>query len=281
MAIVVPVISLFAAGTLVAIGRGKNKTVPSTIATAQIARVSSDSAVIEIESTIATYSQDPLEYTAKWPSNVTATFHEQSTSGAVQRLLWTDDGASRWMFVRQPPGVVRHTISQTTLPLSEQWYVEGTFDQDGFQAKLIGLDSDRCSDLVVVSRAAPSLGLQRLGNDQGFAGGSDSLLPSGQFIGTALMSDVQRRRQDLVRQMTATDSGTQKMPTLLLWTEPFGVGAEFGKQFVQRGAALVSLPIRYTRTETVSDFQVPASFVQLQPRQVSTVYNQQNRSLVG
>ena len=123
------------------------------------------------------------------------------TDGQLNRVLWTDDGKSQWMHLKQPPGVVRHINSQATIALKNQVIAEGQFTADGFQGHVQGIAASDCQDLVVLSDSAPTLALKPSTRDDEtvFVGGQDDILLNGQYISETLMSDQQRQRQDMLR----------------------------------------------------------------------------------
>jgi len=263
LAVVVPAASLIAAGVFIALGNKQTDAIPSTIAVSQIVRNLPDASEVKVRSVAAVYSQDaqPLNITSS-PDSVSLLL-DGLEDGEVKRILWDDSGKSKWMFVNQPPGVVRHVETESTIELAEPWVVRGTFTSRGFEGRLVGLNASRCEDAVIIAAPAPSLSVS-LNQDSPdmLSGDNDNVLAVDQFINSSIVSDVQRDRQQLVRLMLASESPPFGVdPFMLVWTDPIDSGAMFDDNFARRGSALVSLPIELMPPPSGSRFQVPVTFV--------------------
>ncbi len=279
LAIIVPVAAIVSAGGLIAIGNQKTSAVPSTIASGQIVRAIPDTSEVQVESVAAIYSQEARQLGIRSTPETTTALRENSASGEMRRILWDDTGQSKWLFVNQPPGVVRHVVSESIVTLPQPWMVRGRFTPRGFEGRLSGLNVNSCEDAVIIATAAPSLAVAAdPASPSIFVGGSNDVLSADQYIDDKLMSDVQQDRQDLLRQLISPETpifGGE--PSLLVWTDPIDSGVSFDDDYIRRGSCLASIPIRLERLTSGSDFQVPASFVKIEAhagvRGTSTVFN--------
>ena len=276
LAFVVPVAGLIVAGSLVGIGNQHTSAVPSTIVTGQIARAIPDSSEVQVNSVAAIYSQQRSRLKIESSPETTTVIRDDDSPGEMRRLLWNDQGDSSWLYVTQPPGVVRHFESDSIVVMPQPWSVKGRFSERGFEGQINGLDADRCDDAVIVASAAPALAVNLPQDSQGaFVCGAQDVLWPGQFIGDKLLSDTQQDRQELLRQLHSPESTLYgREPSMLVWTDPIDSGVNFDDHYVRRGSALVSIPIRLQRLASGSKFQVPASFVRLEA-EVSRVFNSQ------
>jgi hypothetical protein len=281
LAVVVPLAALLAAGSLLAIGNRQTSAVPSTIATGQVARVMPESSEVQVHSISAIYSQQSRPLDLRASSQTATDLPEVDQTGKVRRIVWDDAGQARWLFVDQPPGVVRHIESDSVVSLPQTWGFSGRFTEDGFRGRLTGLDARRCEDPVIVATAAPALAVRfdSPALASSLSGIQDVLAPD-QFIDDRLISDVQQDRQQLLRQMMSTDVPlVGRQPTLAVWTDPIDSGLTFDQDYVRRGTTLALIPISLQRLPPGMDFQVPASFVRLEleagGRGVSSFFNAQ------
>lgn len=279
LSIIVPVAAVLSAGGLIAMGNAKTAAVPSTIATSQIARALPDSAEIQVESVSSIYSQNARPLSIESTAETTTRLLEEGPGGEMRRLMWDDTGKSNWIYVNQPPGAVRHVESESIVNLPQPWLVKAKFTERGFEGRLSGLNVTSCEDAVIVSAASPSLAVAASSSEpSNFVGDSDQVLSENQFIDTTLMSDIQRDRQELLRQLTSSSTAFfGQEPTMVVWTDPVDSGVTFDEDYRRRGSSLASIPLRYERVPAGSDFRIPASFVRIDSyfgeRGTSTVFN--------
>lgn len=279
LAVVIPLASVIAAAAFIAIGRQQTTAVPSTVAISQIIRNVSGNPVVNLASVAAVYSQSERQLDLSSNSDSISLFSDAPSGSQVQRLQWDDSGRSKWLFVNQPPGVVRHVETRSAVELSTPWIVRGTFAEEGFRGFVEGLPAGRREDAVIVSASTPALAVEL---DSGKVGRltshRDGIMSPGQFIDAVIVSDVQRARQELLRQILASDAAPfGREPTLLVWTDPIDSGAHFDDNLARRGSALASLPIELSPPPIGSEFQVPATFVRTEPyagrRGMTAIFN--------
>ena len=279
LAYIVPVAAFAAAGSLVSIGKQKTSAVPSTIATGEIIRVIPNSSQVKVESVSAVFSQEPRVLDIESSQATTTALPEGNSTGEMRRIVWDDSGNSRWMFVKQPPGVIRHVESESMMTTSTPWRVRGRFTEKGLEAWISGLSADECEDAVIVSAAAPASTV-RMAGDGSMVSGPGEVLPPDQYLDVRLVTDAQRDRQSLLRELIYPDSPIiSREPSLLVWTDPVRAGVKFGDDYVRRGSALTSIPIQFERVPTGTPFNLPAGFVRLDARAdgrvTSTIFNAQ------
>ncbi|MFK8113830.1 MAG: hypothetical protein AB8B91_16635 [Rubripirellula sp.] len=273
LAILVPVVAMSATVVLMALGKRRTSSVPSTIATGQIARVSDEASEIHVDSIVAIYSQRGRDLQIESSSVATTMIDADESGTELKRLEWTDDGRSVWLNIKQPPGVVRHIESEATLPLKKPWSFQGRFTSLGLMGRVRGLNPAKCFDAVIVSPAAPPLAVEYESDSATFGGGPREQMLPGQYANDRFLSDVQRGRQELLRKLLQPASGLGAtelspfgdQPTMLLWTDPIDSGIEFSSGYFRRGSALVSIPVQLQRTREDAVFHVPASFVKIKP----------------
>lgn len=279
LAIVVPIASVVAAGVFIAMGRQQTTAVPSTVAISQIIRNLPSSPIVNLVSVAAVFSQAERQLDNVSTNNSISMFTDMAAGSEVQRLQWDDSGRSKWLFVHQPPGVVRHVQTRSAVEFSPPWVVRGTFNKEGFRGVLDGVPVGRREDAIIIAEPAPALAVEIDSDEQGrLSSNRDGVLSPDQFINTAIVSDVQRTRQEFLRQILAGEAAPfGREPTLLVWTDPIDSGVRFDDDLSRRGSALASLPIQLTPPPVGSEFFVPATFVRTEPyagtRGLTAIFN--------
>ncbi|MCA9140836.1 MAG: hypothetical protein KDB00_28895 [Planctomycetales bacterium] len=283
MAVLVPVSALATTAVMLGIGSHHARSVPSTVATGQVVQVRA-SGEADITTVRAVYSQQagPLglvsgNHVLTMPSDVDAT-------SETRRLRFDDNGTSRWFGPDQPPGVVRHLISESSMQLVNPIRVRGSFDDQGFRGTLIGLDAATCEDGLIVSLPAPmtSARFDASGDSAHFVARQQDRLPVDQFVPGAMLSDKQRKRDAFLRQVFAEPENNSLGwgPSLLLWTSPLDLGVRFEARFTQNGPALISIPIHIDRPQPGIEIRIPSTFIHVDTFASesgrSTIYNPRN-----
>lgn len=278
MGYLLPAAALAAATILFIVGNQKTNAVPSTIATGQLIQAIADSSQVKVESVAAIYSQETRSIPITTAPEAVTQISGEDAAGEVRRLIWNDSGESNWLFVEQRQGKVQHATTDAIMNLPNAWSVRGRFTPQGFEGRIEGIDPQRCDDLVLASLANPEQAVS-LNKDSGtfLTGEADVLLPD-QIFDSTLMSDVQQGRQTLIRELINQDPAfLPREPSLLLWTDPIEGAVTLDADYVRRGWALASIPIRVERLKPGSDFVIPAGFLKLESntngKGPSTVFN--------
>jgi hypothetical protein len=164
------------------------------------------------------------------------------------------------------------------LTLAVPWEVKGRFTASGFEGHLQGLDASACEDPVLVSAALPNMAIKVDPQSGKVRCGPEQVLLPDQFFDQALISDLQRDRQTLLRELMKADRTLiPRHPSLLVWTRPLEGPVSFPDEFVRRGWTLGFCPIRLESLEPGTPFLLPAGFVRLESyigaRGLSTVFN--------
>ncbi|MCO8124612.1 hypothetical protein NHH03_22935 [Stieleria sp. TO1_6] len=291
MAILIPVSALTSAVLMILVGNHYAKSVPSTVATGQVVRVFDATDQAEVSTVHSVYSSDAGDLALKSNSGTLTLPLNLGDASQHQRLVWNDDQSSQSIGLTQPPGVVRHFFSDSTVLLDQPLKLRGTFDAKGFRGKLQGLGDRKWEDAVIVASPGPATAVvadpsERAPSSQDSAdqpatlvATTDNLLAPDQFISGALLSDTQRMRQEFYRRVFATpeEQPFGRETSLLIWTDPLDLGDQFADRFARRGTALLSVPIQIDTPVPDADFQVPATFIRTETfaghRGVSFVFN--------
>jgi hypothetical protein len=260
----VPGAALATSAVFLFVGSRNTVAVPSTVATGQVVRVSYATNESYIAAVTAVYSQESGDLELIAANGTLATINTDNVQGTINRLVWDDDGKSRWANLHQPSGVVRYIESKRTVTHAEPRLARGTFDETGFHGILVGIDVATCEDALIAVAPARACAVS-LDSSGSFHVGLRDVLAEDQYISDGLMSDAQRSRQELLRRLLASTASTPfgADPTLLVWTPPLEMGVSFDASFQSVGSALMSLPLRIDRPETGVDVQIPATFIRI------------------
>ncbi|MCG8648230.1 MAG: hypothetical protein MI861_00265, partial [Pirellulales bacterium] len=278
MAVLLPVSALLTTGLLLAIGNRQTASVPSTVATGQIIRVVDGVDQVQVSTIRAIYSQQSGDV------QLSAAYRTMTVPARVEgttRIRWDDSGRSTWVGTPYPPGAVRYAESESNVSLNHPLVVRGTFGKEGFVGTVQGVDPATCEDGLIISLPAPSTAatLGAAGEPAGVIANTSDLLAAQQFIPGALLTDRQRARQLLLREMLRSPQQHPfgDGPSLLVWSQPMSLGVEFASRFERSGSALMSIPVRVDRPTAEDEFRIPATFVGIDAhvgsRGVSSVFN--------
>ena len=207
LAYIVPTLAVVAAVALALIGKSNSSSIPSTVATGQIIRFASDgseSAHVQGLSSIYSQADDTLQIESE--NNATSVISDAAL-GDMKRVVWFDDGQSEWKRVKQSRGTIRQVSVNATTTLPRPWIAKGKFTEKGFEGELAGMEDRSCEDGIIATAAAPAITATFAEQDSQhhFIANADGVLPPGEFIDVSLMSDVQRRRQELLRKIIVED----------------------------------------------------------------------------
>ncbi len=266
---------------LLIIGLSNNSAIPSTIATGQVARANPKTSQVEIETITAVYSQSEAALPINSTSDTITWPGKGMESGESRRLQWSDSGQAEWKRLQQPPGKVQHFRSVTRRNAQKPWQVSGSFDENGFVGKLVGIDIQNASDAVIVSAALPSMSVVMDPAQNLVRSTAESVLMPDQFYDGALLTEIQRNRQELIRDLARNDDSLKpEHPSMLLWSPPIEDLVQFPTNYTRRGWTLILCPIAIEPLETGKQFVVPAGFVKLETyrgsRGISTLYNSES-----
>ncbi|KAA5541853.1 hypothetical protein FYK55_16760 [Roseiconus nitratireducens] len=264
LAWLVPATGVLGTAALLWIGTRQTSVVPATIATAQVTQVLPGGSEGRVATVAAIYSGQSQMLELSASPQTTTRLPDLEASSEMRRLVWDDSGRSNWQFVSQPPGVVRQVRADSTALFPRPWMLRGTFGRDGFESRLIGLEGKQMDDGVIVALGRPTLAVD-VNSESTAASGFDDVMSPDQFIDDTLLSDVQRRRQQHLRELMSDEPPLiGPTPTLLAWTDPLGGGVTIGGDFNRKGSMLAVVPVELERPSADTPFRVPASFVRLE-----------------
>ena len=281
MAILIPVSTLVATAIMLWIGHRQVTAVPSTVATGQIVQVHDSLSQAHVSTVQAVYSQGEGELGLVTDASSITLPDTPDAAGQLRRLHRDKQGTTRWVGLKQPPGVLRYMTSQRDVYFEKQICVRGAFDARGFVGSVYGVPQNDFGDPILIAGPRPVTAVKtdsELESDQGgftVRFGQDDLLASDQFVDSAILTDRQRKRQEALRQIlsNAETSPFPATPTVLAWTSPTMTGNAYDKRFTDQGTALIAFPVQLTRPVDETEYFIPATFVGMGTDGKSPVYN--------
>lgn len=257
-----PAAAVTATVILVAIGRRARKSAEETVAVAQFVRVEPGSEEIAIEGRLAAYSQDNVDKTIAFSNGgqIDLAFAEQSMTGNTRKLIWTDIGQASWSDMTIPAGVQLASFdfqkpARTTIKAT------GRLGPDGFAGRLQVAPFEEPSDAVLSNQTPFPLAVQ-IRSDGTITAGIGQSLVDGTYITGTLVTDEQRRRQEVYRKLLGNAERRRKIrnTTLYVWTRALPMGIDFGE--VRRtGSALLAIPLELERSAPGTRVSIPAAFL--------------------
>lgn len=263
LAWIVPAITLTAAGIFYAVGITNTNTVPPSVASLQLLRFASQTNEVRVQGLAAIYDQQSRD--VQWQGLQRAwVIPEPGDDSEVKRLVWRGDDAMQTENARTHSGSVGLASLKTTRTTSQPVRAFAQFGPDGLVGQLSSGELQDAVDVVVVAPPGPSLAV-KLNRDGSFVGGVDDVLAAQQYLADALLSDEQRRRQEVFRLLF--DPSEQRtfggQEYLALWCRPIEAGVAFPEGFEVSESALALVPLQLQRTPPQKPFSIPATFLRV------------------
>ncbi|MBI1915571.1 MAG: hypothetical protein HYS12_12685 [Planctomycetes bacterium] len=193
-----PAAALGAAGVLVLLGELSRRAVPPTVATAQVVNAVSGTSEAEVHGLVAVYRPDAGPADAAAEQGGFFNLDMAGVEGKIRRRVQTDMDAWHWEDLGLPAGV-RLAPYRRTVRTGEPMTAVARLGPDGLEGKLTAGPYTRdLADAVISTPGSRSLAV-RLRPDGSFRAGPADVLPVGQFLSGAVLSDRQQGRQKLYR----------------------------------------------------------------------------------
>jgi hypothetical protein len=265
MAVVVPLVTLAAAGALIAVGRGNTRRVPSTVASVQVVQVAPDAGEAHVTGVALLFNQKTADLELGGREGGLIAPDDEAQLGEIRRFVWTDDERGRWQNLTLKSGAMQSVRYRKTVALPASVRVVGSFGPDGFGGRLWSEGLGRTMDPVIVSPPGHPLRVS-LRPDGSFVSSVEDVLPPGEYLVGTVLSDSQRRRHRVLRRLLdlSDEIPFPKHPSLLVWTPRWDFGFGFGQGYTVKESTLCAIPLSIERTPPGSPFVVPASFVQVE-----------------
>ena len=194
-----PLGSIMTALVLVIIGAMPSQGVPNTLAVAQFVEAVPGSEDQKIQGLLAIYNRETSDATIGTVGGGIFQPDMSGLEGEIHRMVWTDLDTWHWENLTFPSGV-RFAPFQFFARSSKRIEARGRFGPDGLTGIVSSGSFENPGDAIIATPAKESFAV-RLNAEGLFEVGPGDLLAPGQFITGQLLSDEQRRRQSIYRQM--------------------------------------------------------------------------------
>ena len=187
------------------------------------------------------------------------------TNRDYRSLVWTGAETSHWDGLAQPNGI-RTFRERSIETLERPLFVTATFDEKGVVGNLDAGGLTDVGDLIIAGGSPDRMSLQLDSTGQ-FRGTADDVLATGNFSGSALVTDQQRRRAEIyasVFDMTGRDDAFPDRPSLLFWAQSSRQMLKVGESDMrQERSLLVCHPLQVEPPAIGQKFTVPSPFLVL------------------
>ena len=254
-----PAAAVGAAAAFVGLGEVARQGIPPTLGIAEVVDAVPESGDAAASGVFAVYRPGSGPVPLASELGGVLDLDQSGLDGQSRRRVVTDLEAWHWEGLNLPAGIrtgsFRSTIRAARLSAVAR------FGPDGLDGRLATGPFRGAADGLIVTPARAPLPV-RFGGEAFSVRGEDAL-PPGQFIGAAVLSDRQQRRQAVYRQMLggALPKHWESRDLLLAWAEPGDVPfrVEAGDRVV--GTALLAVPLAFERPPIGTPVTIPAAFV--------------------
>jgi hypothetical protein len=262
MLLVAPILVGVTIGVLFMLGANRGS-IPRTVGAIQWIRIFPEVREASVEGQIALYhpTRSELEVGA------VGGMYSVDMSGQQlieKRLRWTDRNSFEWDKMELPGGL-RFADWGRPLYFNQPPRAQARFGDEDMSGMVIDSAWDELEDAIILFPLRPPLPVD-IHNDGSLTVRSGAALGEGQFVAGKLLTDEQRRRQNLVKTIHARrpKSGFPERPVLMAWSsgEPEGLTVHGEARRFQ--SSLITIPINFIPPEPGAAVTVAHSFIPVQ-----------------
>jgi hypothetical protein len=279
-----PAFAVGIAATIIVLGAQSRRAVPNTLAEIQIVESSPGSENLNVQGVAAIFNRDSSDAVIGTTSEGLFVPDSTGLAGRVRRMVWTD--MDKWHFENLSlPAGVRFAPFKVPVRYADQVSARASFGSDGLKGRVTRGPFASFSDAVITTQAGQTavVHFDDPSDSETLSVNTSDVLPPGEFVSRAFLSDQQRRRQDVYRQLVpGADESTPfpQVPTFMAWAPRLDLGFDFPDQEVQKGSALVLAPLSLDRSPPGTNILIPSPFLPYRmdsSRNSSLAYSNTNR----
>jgi hypothetical protein len=259
-----PAAALGAAAAFFVMGESSRRSAPPTVAIGQIIDAVSGRDEAAVSGLLALYRPESGLVEAGAEDGGFFELDMYGIEGQTRRLVLTDMDAWHWENLTLPTGV-RAAPFHDTLRIKEALRAIGHFGPEGLEGKITGPCQD-LTDAVLSTLSGRNLAIH-LGSNGSFRTGPSDILPKGEFITGAILSDEQQQRQEIYRAFFKEPRSGKSQGggnVLLGWAKPFDLPFLLAPEARRVGSALVVVPLQLERPAPGTRVIVPGPLVSYQ-----------------
>jgi hypothetical protein len=258
---IAPAIALGVAGVFAGLGFQSRHATPATVALAAIADVQPGTRSGSLAGVVATYQPESGENALVQPNGGLYMPDASGLDGQVRKLIQTDTDSRMWDQLLLPVGVrmgpYRGPVDTGTVT------AHARFGPDGLAGRLSLERYPTLTDALLVTNESSVYGVSISANGDFLVRPDDRLKP-GQYVTGTVVTDRQKRRQDVLRRyLNPYPKHLAGRPHILAWTESPGDFVSATKDEQVLGNVLLTIPLTLNRTMPETSVVVPQGFIEI------------------
>lgn len=243
---VVPALALLAALPSLIVGLKIRSVAPDTLIETRVMSAAAGSATVVADGFASVYLPTAMKVPVSSTASSILDAQAESANLDYRRLIWDGAASSHWDNLNQPAGLKTYPL-RAVRDATQPFNVTGTFDNAGFRAELQAPGFDNAADYIAVGTGPERLSLKRTGNT--LQATAADLLEPGQFQASALTSEEQRQRSQLMSTLFRPSDRMEMFPaqpTVMFWEASDKTLLTFDSPNLRATQnTLVVLPIRW------------------------------------
>jgi hypothetical protein len=250
-----------ATGTFIALGESSRRAVAPTVAVAQVVDAVNGSDEAAVHGLLSVYRPDSGPAVVGAEQGGLFEVDMTGLEGQTRRFVLTDLDSWHWENLELPAGV-RSAPFRYTVPTSQPLAATARFGPEGLEGNIASGPFHDLADAIVKTPTGRNLAL-RLSPDGTFRAGSADILPAGQFLASAVLTDRQQRRQAIYRELLKRPVGGrgESRDLVMAWAEPIDMHFTLVPEARTVGAAFLVIPLRFERPAPGTRVTVPGPFI--------------------
>lgn len=259
-----PAAALATASIFVVAGETSRRTVPPTVAVAQVVHAVSGKEEASIHGLMAVYRPDSGAAELGATRGGFLDLNAEGLEGQTRRRVVTDLYAWHWENLALPAGM-RLARFQTAVTTAKPIAALARFGPEGIEGRLEAGPLQELSDALLATPTGRNVAVS-LRPDGTFHAGSQDVLPKEQFLASAVLNDRQQRRQNIYREFLKPPGPEylQGRNVLLAWAKPLDTHFHIAPEARLEGSALVVVPLRFERPAPGERVTIPGPFLSYQ-----------------
>jgi hypothetical protein len=265
--------------TFLALGVSSRQAVGPTGAVLQIVDAVADTPEVPVRGMLATFQPESGTVDLGVEHGGMVDLDLSQIQGRTARMIQTDMDAWHWENLGFPAGI-RFARIQHTVPTKEPLKAIAQFGPKGIAGRLTTGPFQDPADAILYLPHGRNLAVQLGAGEESppgnqsppkertpsgftFRVGPRDVLPQGQFLASAVLSDRQQKRQQLYRQLLPPPTRRDRKrndPLLLVWTKPVAMPFLLPPGTRTSGNALLRIPLELQRSPPGTEVVIPGPF---------------------
>lgn len=259
---IAPALAVLAACVLGVIGREARTAVPASVAVAQVAEADPDVDEVRISGSMALYEPDATSPRLGAERGGVFSMDTDGLEGSTRRMVWTDFDQWHWENLSLPSGVRASTFRYAT-SISRPIRAQATFGPDGLTGTIDWGPFQTVEDVLLATGWSWNLAVH-MGEDGRFAARADDVLPPGQLVQGAMLSQRQQWTQQMFRDVLEDLAARRRdgaLPILLARAAPLDMHLGPLEDVDRLGETLVTIPLVLKRPPEKTRVKIPSLFL--------------------